>query len=706
MPLPADYGQRVYAGVLGKMIGVYLGRPIEGWRYRDIVRTFGQIDYYVHRQRNVDLIVADDDLSGTFTFIRALEDHPDAGHALTAEQIGQTWLNYIIENKTILWWGGLGNSTEHTAFLRLQAGIPAPRSGSMQLNGHLVAEQIGAQIFIDGWAMVAPGDPDLAAALAERAARVSHDGEAVFAARALAAMEAQAFVEPDLNKLFDLAMRYLPRDSVVYPLIDELRDFREKTDDWHKAMADLVEPRYGYDQYGGGCHIIPNHALVALALLWGEGDFQKSLRIVNTLGWDTDCNSGNVGCLLGIKNGLAGIDAGPDWRGPVADRLYLPTADAGESITDAVRVSLRLENIGRRLAGLAPRRPKEGARFHFSLPGSVQGFVCDEAPDSAGTLNIDNVDGRLRLSCRGLAPGRVARALTATFIPPGPADSFYRLISVPALYPTQQVEATVEADPANHQPVDVRLFIRHCNAADALTHLPGPITTLEPGARRDLSWIVPETGGQPIAQIGFEITGRPRASGKVFVDRLHWHGTPSLTLARPREGGSAWMRAWAEGVSHAGVSGDGFRLVQNAGRGLFMHGTRDWTDYTVTASITPILASAAGLAVRVQGMRRYYALLLALSSGTPVLRLIKMRDDEIILAETPADWALDGRPRTLSLAVAGIRLIGTLANGPTLTATDNTHPLTEGGIAFVIENGRIHTGPVEVRSAVPSPAGA
>ena len=42
--------------------------------------------------------------------------------------------------------------------------------------------------------------------------------------------------------------------------------------------------------------------------------------IVNTCGWDTDCNSGNVGCLLGIKNGLAGLDAGPDWRGPVADR--------------------------------------------------------------------------------------------------------------------------------------------------------------------------------------------------------------------------------------------------------------------------------------------------------------------------------------------------------------------------------------------------
>ena len=28
MALPADYVERVYAGVLGKIIGVYLGRPL------------------------------------------------------------------------------------------------------------------------------------------------------------------------------------------------------------------------------------------------------------------------------------------------------------------------------------------------------------------------------------------------------------------------------------------------------------------------------------------------------------------------------------------------------------------------------------------------------------------------------------------------------------------------------------------------------
>ena len=74
---------------------------------------------------------------------------PSCGRCPTTAA-ARTWLNDIIEGRTILWWGGLGNSTEHTAFLRLKNGIEAPASGSMKLNGPVLAEQIGAQIFIGG----------------------------------------------------------------------------------------------------------------------------------------------------------------------------------------------------------------------------------------------------------------------------------------------------------------------------------------------------------------------------------------------------------------------------------------------------------------------------------------------------------------------------------------------------------------------------
>jgi ADP-ribosylglycohydrolase len=148
MPIPGDYAERVYAGVLGKIIGVYLGRPVEGWDHERIISELGKIYYYVNDRRdlplkNNTLVVTDDDISGTFTFLRALPDYGNS-RGLTSAQIGQTWLNYIIERRTILWWGGLGNSTEHTAYLRLKNGISAPESGSIALNGKIVAEQIGA----------------------------------------------------------------------------------------------------------------------------------------------------------------------------------------------------------------------------------------------------------------------------------------------------------------------------------------------------------------------------------------------------------------------------------------------------------------------------------------------------------------------------------------------------------------------------------
>ena len=91
---PADYLDRVYAGVLGKIIGVYLGRPVEGWPYEKIAETYGEVDRYIHESRGVPLVVTDDDISGTFTFLRALPDHgndPDLTRQSTARKSSPLW---------------------------------------------------------------------------------------------------------------------------------------------------------------------------------------------------------------------------------------------------------------------------------------------------------------------------------------------------------------------------------------------------------------------------------------------------------------------------------------------------------------------------------------------------------------------------------------------------------------------------------------
>ncbi|MCB0071169.1 MAG: ADP-ribosylglycohydrolase family protein [Caldilineaceae bacterium] len=717
MSLPADYLERVYAGVLGKIIGVYLGRPFEGWTYETIMERLGEVNYYVHEKRNVPLIVTDDDISGTFTFLRALEDY-GYSRDLTPAQIGQTWLNYLIEERTVLWWGGMGNSTEHTAYLRLKHGVQAPASGSIASNGKVVAEQIGAQIFIDGWAMVAPGDPELAADLARRAGSVSHDGEAIYGAQVLAAMEALAFVESDLNVLIDTALTFIPGDSVIHRLIGDIREWHAAEPDWRKTREQIAAT-YGYDKYGGNCHMVPNHALIIHALLHGEDDFQKSLMIVNTSGWDTDCNSGNVGCLLGIKNGLAGIDhGGPDWRTPVADRMYLPTADGGRAVSDAVTETLHVVNAGRALAGQPPVAPKDGARYHFELPGSVQGFMPEDSVEVRGVVTVENVTGHsaagarsLALRYAGVAPGRSARVATPTFVPSKEISEYfskrgYALLASPKLYPGQTVAAALSADAANATPVECCLYVRVYGEGDVLTVVRGPRQALAPGASVALTWTIPDTGGAPIADVGVELASDQRADGTAYLDFLTWSGTPDVVLTRPDFVGAPqrrfadgltsdmWRRAWVNGMdSFDWWWPENYRIIQNEGRGLLIQGTRDWTDYVAAADVAPHMAKAAGLAVRVQGMRRYYALLLC---DDQKVRLIKALDGDTVLAEQDFAWRFGGT-YDLELAVEGNRLRGKVNGELLFDVEDTDRPLTGGAVALVCEVGRTATNAVSVR---------
>ncbi len=698
MSIPADYAERTYAGVLGKLIGVYLGRPFEGWTYDHIMKELGEITGYVHDRLGMPLIVTDDDISGTFTFIRALPDYGNS-RDLTAEQVGQTWLNYIIENRTILWWGGLGNSTEHTAYLRLKNGIPAPRSGSIEVNSQVVAEQIGAQIFIDGWGMVAPGDPELAAHLAKQAGSVSHDGEAVYDAQIIAAMEAQAYVESDLNILLDTSLKLIPNNSITYRMINDIREWHAEFPDWHQTREQIVA-NYGYDKYGGNCHTIPNHALIIMSLLHGNDDVSKSLMMVNTSGWDTDCNSGNVGCLLGIKNGLSTFQSGYDWRGPIADRLYLPTADGGSAISDALTQTYKVVNIGRALSGLEAVQPKGGARFHFDLPGSVQGFLA--ASDNTSPLTVENAAGHSKTGSHSLAlrykdvTGTV-RAATPTFIPQEAIGfDHYKLLASPTLYPGQTVHANIGADENNPTEVDVTLYLNYYGANDQFVRCGGPTTTIKAGQVADLEWIVPDLDGAPIAEIGIGVSKSQLASGSVYLDTLTWDGEPRVTFKKPQAGGNLWRRAWVDGTDQTEMRWhDTYRVVQNAGTGLLIQGTRDWKNYRVSADVTPHMVRAAGICIRVQGMRRYYGLLL---SSDSTAKLVKALDGDHTLAAKSFPWKL-GQTYQLELEAKGNRLQAWIDGQLIFDVEDTDRPLESGAAALICTEGRTATQSVSVKPA-------
>ncbi len=703
--LPPDYDARVYAGILGKLIGVYLGRPFEGWGRRQIEETIGEVNYYVHQKFGVPLVVTDDDISGTFIFPRAFDDN-NCPYDVTPKMVADVWLNHLIENKTVLWWGGLGVSTEHTAFLRLRDGIQPPDSGSIERNTQVVAEQIGAQIFIDAWAMIAPGDPEKAARLAGVAASVSHDGDAVRAAQLLAAMEAIAFVESDRDKILDLALVHISKRGKLRRLVDDIRAWHSADpSDWRHTFAQ-IENKYGYDKFGGGCHVIPNHAIIQMAFLHGDDDFQRTLMIAATAGWDTDCNVGNIGALMGIKNGLDAIDRGPDYRTPVADRMYLPSAKPGSQITDAAVEAVRIANIGRRIQGMRPVMPNGGMRYHFMLPGSLHGFRVRSGDDATDGVSIDNVEiGELAenagvaaderalvISYRNIATGVVARVATDTFYPAEAYVGGYEAIGSPNLYSGQLVRARVVAGTSNARAASVRLCVGVLEGDGNLTWLCSHVTSIAQGEASTMQWTVPDTHGRPVGAVGLQVVGQS-GTGSIYLDWLDHSGVPSVSLCPPTDGplNKAWRASWITDLDRLEFSGPEalypYRLVSNRGSKLAISGGHVWTGYRTTAHFVPHMAESFALLAAVRGLRRHVALEV---TSTGNAKLVYRKDDIVeVIAEETVSWAPD-TVYALSLDLnADGNVIGIVDAPGALIRVEGLIPMDDasGGVGMSVDNG-------------------
>lgn len=269
----------------------------------------------------------------------------------------------------------------------------------------------------------------------------------------------------------------------------------------------------------------------------------------------------------------------------------------------------------------------------------------------------------------------------------------YTFLLSPTLYAGQTVTTSIEADPGNADPVMVGLYIQTYGADDALAIAVGPDIALAPGTRQDLSWCLPDTGGAPIATIGVELRSTRRADGVVYMDYLNWSGTPDVALMRPPAGGTLWQRAWVNGMDQLEFPGtETYRLLQNQGTGSFIQGSADWVDYQVDVAVTPHLLEAGGIGARVQGLRRYYALLLD-RNGTA--RLVKALNGEMVLAEMDFPWTFGGTYQ-LSLQVVGTRIRAAIDGVVLFEVEDTGQPLVGGGVSLIATEGRLSAGTVFV----------
>ena len=230
---------------------------------------------------------------------------------------------------------------------------------------------------------------------------------------------------------------------------------------------------------------------------------------------------------------------------------------------------------------------------------------------------------------------------------------------------------------------------------DQLEVIYGPEVNLEPGKDAEITWKLEAPEGVPITTIGFEINSEQ--DGILYLDYLGWDGAPDVVLRKPDEAGQMWQRAWVNGVDQLdNYWDDTYRLVQNKSRGLLMQGTREWKGYKASANIRVDLAKAAGLGVMVQGMRRYYALLLT-EDGK--VRLVKrLHADEEVLGEKDLDVEF-GHHYEFALQCVDGQLKAWLDGKQIFDIEDSNSPLNGGAVALICEEGTMACDAVVVKPA-------
>lgn len=201
-------------------------------------------------------------------------------------------------------------------------GIMPPASGHWRNNPH--ADDIDFQIEADFIGMLCPAMPNTASAFADRIGHIMNYGDGYYGGVFMGAMYSLAFVCDDLPTVVTEALKTIPAESKFHRCIaDAVKYWRRWPDDWQRCWLEL-ERRHGFEV---GCpegvfnafniDATLNAAYVVMGLLYGEGDFFRTMDIATRCGQDSDCNPASAAGILGV---MLGYDAIPDYWKPAIER--------------------------------------------------------------------------------------------------------------------------------------------------------------------------------------------------------------------------------------------------------------------------------------------------------------------------------------------------------------------------------------------------
>jgi hypothetical protein len=297
----------------GQMIGVSFGAPHE-------FRSNGAIIEGPLQEWGPDRLsnsIDQDDCYVEMTFLKALEEH---GLDITFEQAGKAFA----ASQYPLWHANDSGRTN------CRQGIMPPLSGHPRFNRH--ADDIDFQIEADLFGILCPGMPSASNDLCEIFGHIMNYGDGVYGGMFVSGMYAAAYFEDkDVEKVVRAGLACIPESSDYHKCISDVVTWhKENPDDW-KITWKKIEDKWQDDvdcAPGNKFNIDAkmNGAYIAVGLLYGAGDFAKTLDVTTRCGQDADCNPSNAVGVLGCMLGYSKID--DVWKGgidPIRDENFSHT---------------------------------------------------------------------------------------------------------------------------------------------------------------------------------------------------------------------------------------------------------------------------------------------------------------------------------------------------------------------------------------------
>jgi hypothetical protein len=323
-----DYKDKVAGGWLGQAIGVLWAQWTEG-KWQGAMIPFDLEDWYrskatpqeitdkaatiEDRQKRRDFMLQyyndkknweiwtpdkmsdQDDLYIEFLFLYSIMKN---GLDVTATEMAEDWVKYLAPNRI---WGA-----NKMAYQNFAKGIWPPLSGNPRYSKF--GDAIDYQIECDLFGLISPGMPRISNAWGDKVGHIMNYGDGVYGGLAISAIYGAAFFESDPRKLVEYGLKAIPSESTYAKMMQDMLNLQQKYSNWQDAWKEL-QPKWGKKdgKVVDGLDVRINGAYVFMGLLYGGGDFWKSMNISMRCGVDSDCNPSSVGGILGTVLGMKGI---------------------------------------------------------------------------------------------------------------------------------------------------------------------------------------------------------------------------------------------------------------------------------------------------------------------------------------------------------------------------------------------------------------